>query len=96
MMLFSDIVDALAHNKVVDKDGNGKPDWKFDFVDFDACLMSSVEYDLMFADYADYYIASIHRYQGYKRHQRYRRRRSQRRRMSTPETASIRSLLSPA
>ena len=46
-MEFSGIVDALAHNKVVDSDSDGKPDSKFDFVDFDACLMGSVEIALV-------------------------------------------------
>ena len=33
-------------------------DLKFDFIGFDACLMATVETDIMLADYADYAIAS--------------------------------------
>ncbi len=35
-----------------------KADTKFDFIGFDACLMATLETDLMAADYADYLIAS--------------------------------------
>ena len=59
MMLFPGIVDALAHNKVTENGG------KFDFVDFDACLMGSVELALVLADYTDYYIASAELEPGY-------------------------------
>ena len=38
---------------------------KFDFIDFDACLMNSVELGLALADYADYYIASAETEPGY-------------------------------
>ena len=64
-MSFSGIVDALAHNKVVDPDGDGVPNGKFDFVDFDACLMSSIELQLVLADYTDYYISSPELEPGY-------------------------------
>ena len=57
-MSFSGIVDALSDNAVVDRDGDGAVDGKFDFVDFDACLMSSIELQLVLADYTDYYISS--------------------------------------
>ncbi len=44
----------------VTKDGG-----KFDLVDFDSCLMSSIELDLVLADYTDYYIASPETEPGY-------------------------------
>ena len=58
-MSFSGIVEALSDNAVTnnDADGDGRTD-KFDFIDFDACLMSSIELALAMADYTDYYIAS--------------------------------------
>ena len=59
MMTFPQIMDALSDNDVT-KDGG-----KFDFVDFDACLMSSVELDLVLADHTDYYIASPETEPGY-------------------------------
>ena len=59
LMSFPQIMDALADNDVT-RGGN-----KFDFVDFDACLMSSVELDLVLADYTDYYIASPETEPGY-------------------------------
>ena len=58
-MSFTQIADALSDNDVT-KDGG-----KFDMVDFDACLMSSVELDLVLADYTDYYIASPETEPGY-------------------------------
>ena len=57
-MSVPEIMDALLNNKIVDPDGDGKQDNKFDMLDFDACLMGSVEVLLALADYADYYIAS--------------------------------------
>ena len=51
VMGFEQIVDALKTNKVT-------ADGKFDFVDFDTCLLGSSEMALAFADYTDYYIAS--------------------------------------
>ena len=59
LMSFSKIVDALSDNKVIENGG------KFDFVDFDACLMNSIELDLVLADYMDYYIASPESEPGY-------------------------------
>ena len=59
MMSFAQIADALSDNDVT-KDGG-----RFDLVDFDACLMSSVELDLVLADYTDYYIASPETEPGY-------------------------------
>ena len=64
-MSFADIVHALSDNKVVDPDGNGVPDAKFDFVNFDACLMGNVEMALAYADFADYYICSADLVPGY-------------------------------
>ena len=59
MMTFSKIVDALADNDITE---NGN---RFDLIDFDACLMNSVELDLVLADYTDYYIASPETEPGY-------------------------------
>ena len=59
LMSFPQIMDALSDNDVTKGGG------KFDFVDFDACLMSSVELDLVLADYTDYYIASPETEPGY-------------------------------
>ena len=56
---FSELVDAFSDNAVT-KDGG-----KFDFIDFDACLMGSVDLTLAFADYTDYYIASPETEPGY-------------------------------
>ena len=64
-MSFAGIIDALSDNNVVDSDGDDTPDGKFDFVDFDACLMNSVELALAVADYTDYYIASAETEPGY-------------------------------
>ena len=55
------IMDALKDNDLV-RNGDGD---KFDFVDFDACLMSSVEYVYSLADFMDYYIASPETEPGY-------------------------------
>ena len=63
-MPFSGIVDAIAHNSLTDP-GEGKTPGKFDFIDFDACLMNSIELNLMLADYADYYVASPETEPGY-------------------------------
>ena len=65
-MSFDAIVEALSDNAVTnnDADGDGKMD-KFDFIDFDACLMNSVELALAMADYTDYYIASAETEPGY-------------------------------
>ena len=64
-MSFPDIIDAVSHNLLVDADSDSKPDGKFDFIDFDACLMGSVELCFALADYADYYIASPETEPGY-------------------------------
>ena len=53
------IVDALSDNAVIDSVG------KFDFIDFDACLMNSVEYNVALAPLTDYYIASPELEPGY-------------------------------
>lgn len=58
-MYFGEILDAFSDNAVT-KDGG-----KFDFVNFDACLMGSVEFALAFADCMDYYIASPETIPGY-------------------------------
>ena len=57
-MSFAGIVHALSDNKVVDPDGDSVPNAKFDFINFDACLMGNVEMAFAYADYADYYICS--------------------------------------
>ena len=59
------IVDALYNNLVVDSNSDGKADGKFDFVDFDACLMGNIEMAYMYSDCADYYIASPELEPGY-------------------------------
>ena len=66
IMSFAGIVEALSDNAVTnaDADGDGMKD-KFDFIDFDACLMNSVELALVMADYTDYYIASAEVEPGY-------------------------------
>lgn len=64
-MTFADIIDALSDNLVVDADSDGVPDGRFDFIDFDACLMSSVELCFALADSTDYYIASPETEPGY-------------------------------
>lgn len=58
-MSFAGLVDAFSDNAVTRE---GK---RFDFIDFDACLMSSVEQLVAFADYTDYYIASPETEPGY-------------------------------
>lgn len=64
-MTFADIIDAVSDNLVVDADSDGVIDGRFDFIDFDACLMSSVELCFALADYTDYYIASPETEPGY-------------------------------
>ena len=51
-MAYSEIIDAISDNHVIE---NGST---FDIINFDACLMNTVEYNLALSDYADYYIAS--------------------------------------
>ena len=58
-MMFSDIVEALKDNDLI------RSGQKFDFVDFDACIMNAVEYNLALAEYTDYYIASPEYEPGY-------------------------------
>ena len=60
-MSFAELTDALYDNEVV-QNGNGG---KFDFVDFDACLMNSVEFNLVFSGCTKYYIASPETEPGY-------------------------------
>jgi len=64
-MSFASIVDALSDNAVTDANSDGTLDGKFDFINFDACLMNSVELALAMADYTDYYIASAETEPGY-------------------------------
>lgn len=64
-MSFAEIIDAVSDNLVVDADSDGVTDGRFDFIDFDACLMSSVELCFALADYTDYYIASPETEPGY-------------------------------
>ena len=52
MMSLPQIMDAVSDNAVTSNGG------KFDFIDFDACLMSSTEILLALGGYTDYYIAS--------------------------------------
>ena len=58
-MSLPQIVDAMSNNNVTGDGG------KFDFVDFDTCLMSSVELNLLLSDYTDCYIASAEYEPGY-------------------------------
>ena len=58
-MTIAGLADAFGDNELVK---SGK---KFDFIDFDACLMSSVEAIFTYADYMDYYIASPETEPGY-------------------------------
>ena len=51
-MDFSELIDALSDNDVIRTKG------KFDFINFDACLMNNVELNLALAGLTDYYIAS--------------------------------------
>ena len=64
-MTIAELADAFANNKVVDVDGDGVQDGKFDFINFDACLMGGVEDLLAFSDYMDYFIASPETIPGY-------------------------------
>ena len=59
VMSFAEIVDAISDNAVT-RTGD-----KFDFIDFDACLMSTIEIDLALAGYTNYYIASAETEPGY-------------------------------
>ena len=65
-MSFASITEALSDNAVTNNDANddGEKD-TFDFIDFDACLMNSVELAIAMADYTDYYIASAETEPGY-------------------------------
>lgn len=58
-LTLSKLIDIMQDN-LVTADGG-----RFDFIDFDACLMNSVEIDLAFMDYTDYYIASPETEPGY-------------------------------
>ena len=60
-MPFSGLVDALSNNRVVDTASNKR----FDFINFDACLMNSVELNLALMDLTDYYFASAELIPGY-------------------------------
>lgn len=56
--------------KGADASENAADARKFVIIDFDACMMNSVEMDLVLADYTDYYIASPELEPGYGRIQR--------------------------
>ena len=58
-MSFTQLIEVFQDNAVTSGGG------KFDFIDFDACVMNSVEQNLAFADYTDYYIASPEYIPGY-------------------------------
>ena len=58
MMPFVDIIDVFSNNNLINA---GK---KFDIINFDACLMNSIELLLCFAPYTDYYIASAEQVPG--------------------------------
>ena len=52
LMSFAELIDVFSDNRVTEDGG------KFDIINFDACLMNSIELTLAFAPYTDYYIAS--------------------------------------
>lgn len=52
-----ELVDAIGNNNLTNP-SDPEEAKKFDFIDFDACLMNSLEINLMLGDYMDYYIAS--------------------------------------
>ncbi len=52
MLSFAQLIDVFSDNNLTRA---GK---KFDIINFDACLMNSIELTLAFAPYTDYYIAS--------------------------------------
>ena len=58
-MSLAEIIDALSDNDVIKTNG------KFDFVDFDACIMNGVEYNLALSSVTKYYIASVETEPGY-------------------------------
>ena len=58
-MPFGELLDALSNNEVINSGD------KFDFIDFDACLMSSVEVILSLIGLTDYYLASPETIPGY-------------------------------
>ena len=64
-MYLDEMIDAFSKCKVIDYDGNGEQDGKFDFIDFDACIMNSVEIDITLSEYMDYLIASPETEPGY-------------------------------
>ena len=52
MMRTSGFFGALADNEVTKNGG------KFELINFDACLMSTIEIEVLLSDYANYYLAS--------------------------------------
>lgn len=58
-MTFGKMMDAFSDNAVTRNGG------KFDFINFDACLMGSADFVVAFADYMNYYIASPELIPGY-------------------------------
>ena len=52
LMSSAKLIDVFSDNRVTEDGG------KFDIINFDACLMNSIELTLAFAPYTDYYIAS--------------------------------------
>ena len=51
-MNFSELIDALSDNDIIKTKG------KFDFINFDACLMNNLELNLALSSLTDYSIAS--------------------------------------
>ena len=51
-MDFSELIDALSDNDIIRTKG------KFDFINFDACLMNNLELNLALSSLTDYSIAS--------------------------------------
>ena len=50
-MNFSELIDALSDNDIIRTKG------KFDFINFDACLMNNLELNLALSSLTDYSIA---------------------------------------
>lgn len=62
-MSFPQIIDAVSDNEVIRNGGSN--DGKFDFINFDACLMNSAELVVGLEAYTHYYIASAETEPGY-------------------------------
>ena len=63
-MSFSEIMDALADNEVTAPSGGEGPG-RFDLINFDACMMNSIELNAVLSEFTDYYVASPEIVPGY-------------------------------